>query len=40
MSGDYVQILKASEILEKAFLVSQQHVLGACAMNESIYLHL
>jgi len=38
MSGDFVQILKASEIVEKAFLVSQRHVLACCILHLVVHV--
>jgi len=34
--GVFAQILKASEIVEKAFLVSQQHVLARCIWRSTV----
>ena len=36
--GDYVQILKASEIVEKAFLVSQRHGLACCILHLVVHV--
>jgi len=33
-----VQILKASEIVEKAFLVSQRHVLACCILHLVVHV--